>query len=292
MAAFLTAIARAWEGFREFAAAGKFLVLLVAALLYLLIGEKRRGPQGRLMLYGAVMTVFCICPLTAMILMKYQTAFYDYQWIWSLVPVTALIGYGTVCFWKAHLKSWDGYRNLFFNICLIAMTAGAVLLCGGAAEKASVLGTASEQTTFAAMGTSADAQQKKAAEILSAVRDCFEAQEELCLCAPAEIVEYAGTQENHVKLLYGRNMWDAALNAYSYDVYPEETKEIYSWMEKLSAGEETSPEEGMKNIQKAFEMGADCVLIPKQTNGWTPVSTEDVTILELENYYLFRRTGR
>lgn len=288
----VSVLARAWEGWEQFAGAGKFVVLLVAVLLYLLIGEKKRGPQGRLVFYGAVMTAVCICPVTAMILMKYQTAFYDYQWIWSVVPMTALIAYGVTVFFTGYLRTGEGYRNVLYNVFLTALTAGAILLCGGVSGNAetsgaSAFGTAgSDMAVSGAAGSDAGAQRAEAAEILSFVRSCLGTEEDICLCAPAEIVEYAGVQENPVKLLYGRNMWDAALNAYSYDVYPEEMRELYRFMEKVSGGEDILPEEGIANVQKAFEMGANCVLLPGQIAGWTPASTAETEVVEIGEYYL------
>ncbi len=77
----------AWRGWLEFTSNGKLCALFLASLVFLWVYYKR-AEQKNVLIYGAMMTGFCIVPATAAVLMVYQTKFYDYQWIWSMVPMT------------------------------------------------------------------------------------------------------------------------------------------------------------------------------------------------------------
>ncbi|MFR8844281.1 MAG: hypothetical protein ACLVGL_04025 [Waltera sp.] len=104
----MTLLQSALTGWTDYTQHGKFAALLLLAILYLgfvLYGSgKEANASGaekarkRLYLYGALVTFGCICPVTALILLKYQTAFYSYVWIWAAVPQTALIAWAATDF--------------------------------------------------------------------------------------------------------------------------------------------------------------------------------------------------
>ena len=181
----------------------------------------------------------------------------------------------------------------------------------------------------------------------------------VCLWAPREILETARMQPVAVtwmqpvetvgiesvavagqlpELLYGRNMWDAALNAYTYDVYPEEVQQLYCWMEAFSekarigrdeagmqktaetemgaiaqeaetasgmveaigkaettggteevAGEKDIATQIRENVELAFSLGANCVLLPKGMVEFEPDAVKWADVAELSEYYLLIR---
>ena len=132
--------------------------------------------------------------------------------------------------------------------------------------------------------------------------------EEFCLWAPREILEYARTRDGKISLLYGRDMWDAALHAYSYDVYSEETEALYRWMEHLrdygseGFGTKESAAEGRECVRRAFSMGADVILLPEDIPGLDMagdkaeieishmlLNEEDLEIIRIEGYFLLRK---
>ena len=105
----MTLLQSALTGWTDYTQHGKFAALLLLAILYLgfvLYGSsgKEANASGaenarkRLYLYGALVTFGCICPVTALILLKYQTSFYSYVWIWAVVPQTALIAWAATDF--------------------------------------------------------------------------------------------------------------------------------------------------------------------------------------------------
>lgn len=278
-------IENAWTGWLAYTDGGKLAALTIAAIVYLTLAVKLKGPKGRLVLYGGVLTVLCICPVSAAILMVYQTRFYDYQWIWSLVPVTALIALGGTMFLTGQWKSGKGWKIILHNGVVTVASVLLLFLCGG-------MGKGSVDTV------QAELDRGHAEAVLEEVRQLYG--DEVCLWAPADILEYARFNSK-MQLLYGRNMWDVALNAYSYDIYSEEQKELYQWMEYLDDWDiEISVAEVEENVLRGFRAGADCILLPAEMSDWLEGAETEDLLLEclgaedsrevtvLEGYYLVK----
>ena len=83
----------AWLGWRDMTTPGKLAGVWLVALCYLLYHRKKLR-QTSLLLYAAVSTAAVILPVTAVLLMLYQTRFYDYQWILAMIPVNTVIAMG------------------------------------------------------------------------------------------------------------------------------------------------------------------------------------------------------
>ncbi|MDE6699669.1 MAG: hypothetical protein K2K10_01415 [Acetatifactor sp.] len=284
-------VQKAWVGWQSFTDGGKLVAPALAAVAYMVMRKGRLGPAGRLVRYGGIAAVLCICPVTAALLMLYQTAFYDYPWIWSMVPLTALIALGGTVFLTDQWKK-GGWGTFLYNTALTLLCVGVLMLCGGLGESRV---DAAEQRR----------ERVQAEAVLAEARAVCG--EEFCLWAPREILEYARTRDGKINLLYGRDMWDAALHAYSYDVYSEETEALYLWMEHLSDygaegfGTKESAAEGRECVRRAFAMGVDVILLPEDVPGLDETEDkteeeilqallfgEDLEIIRLEGYFLLR----
>lgn len=251
-----------WFGYTD---AGKYAVLFLGVLLCYWYRkacagtvDETEGHLRRLMMYASILAAAVIFPLTAVLLMKYQTKFYDYKWLWSVVPVTLIIAYGAAGFYlelcRNRLKG-----NVFKQAGLAAVGLAVILLCGN-------LNGASCEGADTAMDKA------RTAKLLDKLAESGDT-DTICLWAPREILAHVRGQNGQIALLYGRNMWDAALNAYAYDVYDQETIDLYEWMEGLTEGEfkEFAKEERMqahKALETALNKGVNCIVIP------TPSATE------------------
>lgn len=221
-------------GWLNYTGNGKIAVLLLAVLLFIWLSGSWKK-QKALFLYTTVLTVCCIVPATAAILMTYQTRFYDYEWIWSLVPVTVMIAYGITEFaaYTGDLaqKEYAGrtrQRGLFLSG-TGALAIVILLLCGGLGSNTWKVQPEAEVPIWA-----------DRAECESVLSVLTKQEPEACLLAPQSIMEYAMSFDRSIpehtihgqilRLPYGRNMWDKHLNAYSYDVYDKETEQLYQWM--------------------------------------------------------------
>lgn len=254
----------AWQGWMDYKDYGKLACLLLAVLVFCWFGKKK-VEQKTFLLYTTVMAVCCILPPTAAILMAYQTRFYDYQWIWSMVPLTAAVSWGMVMVFE---EFWPGFqrekRRKVFGAA--ALLLAIVCLCSGLGSRAWDMG-----------GQRTD-RQKAQGVLETALATC--GRKDICLWAPREIMAYVREAEGTVKLPYGRDMWDLSLGAYAYDSYDEKRTLMYQWMEGVAGNEEAAQVTADASITPklcagyAMEAGVTCIMLPE--------GAEEETIRELE----------
>lgn len=258
----------AWQlGWLRFTNSGKLAVVLLASLLFLWLSGRWKK-QKVLFSYTAMVSLFCIVPVTATVLMLYQTRFYDYEWIWSMVPMTIVTAWGIT---ELLEETWGGFslspgrkcsrwrqfsqwrKSLPVTLLLLAVLA----LCGGLGKNVSDRGSELSR-------------RQQASEVVAKVLESQSG--DICLWAPREILEYARSQSGSLHLLYGRNMWDKSLNAYAYDTYSKEIQELYLWMENVepmgTALVEDAEQgelllEGEACIAVAAQAGVNCILLPE-----------------------------
>lgn len=239
----------------------------MASLLFLWSG-RRHGEQKVFLAYASAMTAACILPVTAALLMMYQTNYYEYRWIWSMVPVTAAVAYGTTVFLA---EIWADAKQTARALCASGLLLAAFLLCGS-------LGT-----------RPADGEAGPGQEVCQVVEALLERDPEgFCLWAPREVMEYAREISARVRLPYGRDMWDASLVGYTYDTYDEGARAMYLWMEQGSGSLEEAA---------AWALGreVDCILLPGDTAAELVRKMEEMSGAKaqpLGGYYLFRNCRR
>lgn len=247
------------SGWRLFIENGKFPVLLFGIVLFLWWNEWKHGKkkERQLLVYATLTVTLVVCPVTAGLLMKYQTRFYDYEWLWSLVPMTLMIAYGGTVLFTIYCKKWSGgsrWKLIVWVVCALA----AVLLCGNPGGKA-------------LYGQEEAAKTQKAAIVMDDLTEDGK-NKDICILAPRQIMESARAVNGDVKLLYGRNMWEEALGAYSYDTYAPQIRRLYEWMESLTqlAGEDEAGASDFEVLEAdagiylaaALESGVNRILLP------------------------------
>ncbi len=270
----------AWMGWQDFISAGKLAALLGAALIFMWLSYRKIRWKS-LLIYTTLTAACCVLPVTAAGLMLYQTKFYDYQWIWSLVPATALTACGAVLFiedYRADMKGAGRCRGIVLTLLLL----GLLLLCSGVGNRES-----GEGVSLSGEDRGQEALERAAAEeTLRQVREQAENMQ-LCLWAPRRIMEYARETDSSVSLLYGRNMWDDWLNAYAYDTYPEELVNLCRWMEEAA---DTGEDKGLvKQVRAALRAGANGILLPDMLAEEAVLRLESLQGIRLEaveGYYL------
>lgn len=265
----------AWLGWLSFIQTGKLAGALLISLLFLWIYYKRVKQKGFL-IYTTAVTLFCIFPVTAAILQIYQTRFYDYKWIWSIVPMTAMIGFAATLFMTEFLQELSG-GSRGRRAVAAALFAAALAFCGG-------MGTKPWE------GAGKQPERLQAEKLLENLQERM-AGREICLWAPRSIAEYARAYDAGIRLLYGRDLWDSDLTAYSYDKYPGGYYDLHRWME-AETGEETVPDAYCGETVMSAEV--NCILIPADKPGDTIEYFQELLGTEAEllgDYYLLIRRG-
>lgn len=289
----------AWLGWQNYIDAGKYVVFAMVVLLLFWFGNEKGQDavdeltdcaeiehecitKRALFLYGTIMVLACICPITAAILMVYQTRFYDYQWIWSLVPVTLLIGVGFVGFYLCHVDRLKRGAKAV----LVALAVATMVLAGR-------MGAPIEEAVETGQ---LEATKTVVAELIEQSGDGV-----ICLWAPQEIVTYVRALDGEIVLPYGRDMWDGHLGAYSYDTYTPEAEALYRYMSGVERWGEYNPSvedeqgqtiilQGDEYLKQAVNMGITHILLPRNSLPETVQQAEQVlegAAQEIEGYYLF-----
>ncbi len=266
-------IRNAWMGWLDYTTYGKLAALFFGALLFFWL----RGEEDRegVLSYSALMAALCLCPVTAAVLMLYQSRFYDYQWIWGLVPVTLVIAWGISVLLT---RIWEKYKKggLGKRIGFTLLTAAILVMCGDMGAGGTDAGAGYHRENVYE-------KQQKAQEVLAGIFQLAPGKK-ICLWAPREIMEFARSGSGSVELVYGRDMWDLRLGAYTYDSYDENCRNLYLWMQDA---EETGELEGKACLAAAKAAGVNCILLPGNVQ---PEALEGLAgkgqIQTLEGYYL------
>ena len=209
-------LSRTTGGMEQFFRTDKMVVLLLAVFCWFWLRDKKLpGAKGnRLMVFALIVSIFLLCPITAMVGVVYQTAFYDYEWLWSMVPVTIILSYAAVLVYDTKVEN----SNWKKKIPLVAAFVFLLFWCGNQGQVKTV-------------DTESAKQQEKVERVIGEF--ALEAMiEDVVLWAPKSIMQEARRYTGEIKLVYGRDMWEAKAGAYDYEAYSDALTAAYEWMEE------------------------------------------------------------
>ena len=266
----------AYDGFKNFISYGKYpgIFMTVAVVVFLLLQMGRLNPSAyypslQILLYGLITELICVVPVTAVLLLLYQTRFYGPEWIFAQVPVTAGIAAGGTLVVDILLK-WGRESRKQFSAYLAVFAMFMVLLAGGGMNAVSA-GGLEILGNLAPSGNAIDktglTKTVREYAVTEEILEYLHADGDTVLYAPSEIMRYARSVSGEIGLLYGRDMFDPATGAYAFDEYDEELTVIYDWMRRaenttdiriLSSADEAPAEA----LSAAVKRGANLVILP------------------------------
>ena len=167
----------AWNGWLLRSGQGKLAALLLCVLLLAWLLKLGNERQRKTFLFGAIAAPLCIFPVSAVLFMLYQTRFYDYEWIWGVVPMTAVIALGVVLLLEC-LKQTKASKKQ--KLATVLLGLAIILLCSSLGKPK---WTIEDQTKTRA----------EVANVLAQVRNY--AGGEICLWAPKEVMEVTGAYQ-------------------------------------------------------------------------------------------------
>lgn len=253
------------------------MVVLVMGLFVYFFAVKLnlKDREKRLLRLSVFMLALLVFPASAFALMLYQTRFYSYPWTWSLMPVTLLISWGSVTvLWRqtGQNRSDDGAKwRLAAGVAVLLV----LLLVTG---NMGIVQTVSEEEK---------AQSSSGRQVALYIQE-MSGSEEVVLWGPRTVLEAVRQQDGGIKVLYGRNMWEPAAAAHTYDRYPMEQQRLFDWVEMIEmdcSGEYSSQltmfleymaaEEALSDrsiadaffLQLAAEYGANLWVFPAEASG-------------------------
>ncbi len=262
-----------WQGWQSFNHDGKLAAALLISLVVMWV-YYGRVRQKSFLIYTTAVTLSCVIPVTGAVLMLYQTYYYDYRWVWSIVPMTAAVAYAIVLFVTEFLQKFIGKNRKKQIFAALILLAG-LFFCGGMGAK-----------PWDDCGNQEN--RRQAGRVLDHLQEKLQGVQ-ICLWAPREVMEYARAYDAGIELIYGRNMWDPALNVYSYESYSREISDLYQWMEAAPWEEESGASDCALT---AVSAGVNCILLPADKSEETVECFENtlgVPAEELDGYYLFIR---
>ncbi len=222
---------QALQGTERYFTTNRMIVLLLALLLAGIFSSRKMAGEkaNRMLVYTVVLVFLLICPVTAAGILLYQTGYYEYEWAWSMVPVTVVLAYGITLL----LKQKFAEKKLIVGTLVVAV----VLFLSG------------NQGTL----QSAEAMELEARTQVRGILHCLNEQPgQKLLWAPKNIMQEVRRQNGKILLIYGRDMWDAKAGAYDYEAYNETLTQAYLWLEEI-----TELERQLKDVTEAGKAFAE-----------------------------------
>lgn len=246
---------------------GMLVIFCVCIIAFLWKHPDRK--LRKLLVFSAIIGIAVLCPITAIILLKGYTAFYDWLDLQILFPSTLLLALGaTICTEKLQKMEIPGLRCgknaktiLSIGCVCLLLTAGSVFHAWDAEKEAEEHGIPIE-TAQAFQALSENVPERS-----------------LVIAAPRELLMYVRMYEEKWTPLYGRDLWSGKAASYIYSGYTIE----YEYFELLE--QEQLSEQEQKMLWNLIETGpAECVIVPA---GWIldeMVWTECDTLRLTESY--------
>ena len=231
------------------------------------------------------MLILLLVPVTAVCFLIYQSRFYDYGWVWSMVPLAPVIAWGTVTIVWVELpalckQTGTGqeatgsrkYRIRRLPAGLVSYSGMAVailvlFLCGNQGQLKQVSGEILHQ--------------QQVAEAILNYMDEDNGTQNITFWGPKEMMQYIRSHSGQVNLYYGRDMWDAKAGAYDYEAYTPEEITAYEWMELVSAphnlylieiNQTNASIDGALaeeiHLKRAVSEGVNHIVLPSRITGW------------------------
>jgi len=236
------------------------LIWICCFALFVILFKNKKEHKNALWITMLLIGCMVLFPVTALILLKVFTPYYDWLDLQTLFPFALPMGYlGLTIFDYLKEQRIPGFK--FSKNKNTWVAAFSVLVLFAVA------------TTFHGM----DAQEKadengvpiKMSEAFLAVDERIEA-ETIVLAAPSDMLAYARLYNLNWEPLYGKDLWNSKAASYINSGYTTEYQ-YYEFLNQM----EPKAEERDDFIALIEEGAADCVIVPQYWSVW---------LLELDGY--------
>ena len=225
---------------------GQGMLWIFCLILFVLLWY-RGELKHRLFVASIVLGILTICPVTAVVLLKIYTPFYDWSDLQQILPMMlllAVLGVEAFGFLKdmavPGLRLGQTAKNIISGVCVVILFMAATNFHGfDERPEANTSGVPVET-----------------AEVFEALYDVV-GDQPIVLAAPGEILQYTRLFEADWQPLYGRDLWSAKAASYINSGYDTEY-EYYTLLGKA----EPETEEYDRLTALINEEQVDCVIVP------------------------------
>lgn len=247
---------------------GMLLIFVLAIIVA--YWKKDAQNQRKLIVFTAGMAVCILCPLTAVILLKGYTPFYDWLDLQLLLPMVIVLAWGGTEFvFQLSEMEVPGVHLNGIAKTIISIFCAIILLFSGTVFHGLDPKTAADQNGVPV----------EVAEIFEPIYADF-GDKPLVLAAPSKILKYTKLYEANWKPLYGRDLWSPKAASYINSGYDVEY-ELYELLEKAQLDEEEFVE--LTNL--IFEEQVDCVIVPSYWIADMEKLTGQLLLVDLTDAY-------
>ena len=271
-----------------------FLTGLLAALAFPQV-RKESGKENRpLLIASGALAVLCLFPPTALLLSWYQSAYYDYRALWSMIPVLPVTALFLTRLFAWILGRWQkegihatAFREKYAPPLLLLVLLLLLLLCGDAGYQSwrsyALPGDRAtlEELTNALLEQSGTGNGTGGKD--GSVPSSPEGSDRPVVWGPREVMTYLPMVTNDLRPLYGRDFWDPSLDGFTYDTYPDSLQDLYDWMyavelqdvfffafdwdslyytDAASIAEARDNKNGIQSCRAALDAGVDYIVLP------------------------------
>ncbi len=223
------------------------MLWLFCLVLFILLWRKGQLKRHGLFLTSLILGILVICPMTAVVLLKGYTPFYDWFDLQLLLPTTLLIALlGVEVFW--FLKDLDIPGLRLGRIAKNIISGGCV---------AAVLLVA---TNFHGFDQNPEADEHGVPMHVAAVFEALHqviGDEPIVLAANSDLLQFTRLYDSDWRPFYGRDLWSGKSASYINSGYDKEY-EYYSFLQK----EQLTEEEQGKFISLINDGQVDCIIVP------------------------------
>lgn len=224
------------DGYESFVSSGNYMALYFVCMLYVILTEKIKSLKY--MQFVFFTTMLFLFPITRYLLLLYRTNFYSYESLLALLPMNILIAYVFVQVMTKY--EWQ------IKVGVVIL----IILCGSLSLPKSLV-TEAKLT-------------EDGIEVLECFQE-YDGKDKGSVWGPNEILGEMRKINASIEVVYGRDLWDEQLQAYTYDKYSQDKKALYTWMNQnwieIIAYQEEVELTSDKAFQLAKELGISMIIL-------------------------------
>ncbi len=245
-------------------------VWLCCIATFVILHKQHKLNKNALWVTALLLGILVFLPVTAIVLLKGYTPYFNWLDLQGVFPIVLLMGYlGVTLFSYLQKQAVPGLRAKAGVQVVIAMACVVVIFV-----------TATNFHGFDERGKADNhGVPVEVSEVFDALAE-YVGEEPVVLAAPSNVLQYTRLYNHNWKQLYGRDLWDPKAASYIDSAYEEEYQ-YYEYLEKIEP--ELEARDGFAPLVEAGK--ADCIIVPHLWTYWME-EMEGFEVISLTDSYV------